>query len=381
MKVLQTIGGFGHKSGGTSTCTYDLINAMHRITDNVSVDLLTPTIDSDDDEMMGNGEPWIKTVDYDYILPIAYSRNIRRFIRRSDYDLYHTNGLWMDVNHATAAIARRMRKPYIITPHGMLYPQALRNSAKMKKIILALMYRRDIQNAAAIHVTCEEEMNHIRELGFTNPIAVIPNPVPQMPFIQPKTDKSVCRIGFLGRFHPIKNISSLIDAWHILGNATDNAELVIIGSGNRDYEMSLRNKVSQYGLSNVRFTGFISGEGKFRELTELSALVVPSHFENFGMIVTEALSMKVPVIASIGTPWRILEENRCGWWIDNDAESIANGIREVFRLTPQKRLEMGERGRRLVLENYLDSKIATKMAELYRWIVGEGPMPPFVHTL
>ena len=56
-------------------------------------------------------------------------------------------------------------------------------------------------------------------------------------------------------------------------------------------------------------------------------------FENFGMIVTEALSVGTPVIASLGTPWEELNIHRCGWWVNNDVDTLAQTIEKVLSHT------------------------------------------------
>ena len=171
MKILQTISGFGSCSGGTSTCTYDLISAMHGI--GSDVDLMT--IQSTD--LMGKGETWIKALPNDAITPYGYSQNMNRFLKQSDYNLYHTNGMWMHCNHVTCVTARQKEKPYIITPHGMLHPLAMKRSAWKKNIILSLGgANKDLKLANCIHVTCREEMNNYRNLGYKNPVAIISNP-------------------------------------------------------------------------------------------------------------------------------------------------------------------------------------------------------------
>lgn len=107
MKVLHTIGGFGAKSGGTSTCTYDLLSAINSLDDSSVAELLTPSVTDKTDRIMGNCEPWIKVVENDYRTPLSYSSNMSDFLKRSDYDIYHTNGMWMHINHSTCAIARK----------------------------------------------------------------------------------------------------------------------------------------------------------------------------------------------------------------------------------------------------------------------------------
>ena len=379
MKILQTISGFGAKSGGTSTCTYDLLNAMHR--QGSDVDLMTVTVKDASDKLMGKGEDWIKALPNDGISPYGYSHNMTSFLKLANYDLYHTNGMWMHCNHETCVMARKKGKPYVITPHGMLYPQAMARSAWKKKLLLAVGgVDKDLKEAACIHATCREEMEHYRDLGYKNPVAVIPNPVPMPDFLKDiERDNSVKRIGFLGRLHPRKNVEALIDAWILLEEKVKDSQLVIMGKGDEAYEQMLRNKVRQHGLGNVEFAGFITGREKFERLASLTALCVPSDFENFGMIVTEALSVGTPVIASLGAPWQDLIDHHCGWWVKNDIGTLAKTIQEVLSLPETEIDAMGKNGKQLVEEKYSDMQVAMMMQRLYDWIINGGEMPEFVY--
>ena len=375
MKILQTIAGFGAHSGGTSTCTYDLITALRRI--DCTVDLMTLQCP----DLMGHGESWIKALANDAISPYGYSRGMSRFLRYSDYDIYHTNGMWMYCNHATCHVARQKGRPYVITPHGMLYPQALARSAWKKRLLLAVGgVDKDLKAATCIHATCREEMDHYRALGYANPVAVIPNPVPIPDFIQDiRPDRTIKRIGFLGRLHTRKNVEALLNAWIKLGESVKDAKLVIMGKGDAAYEQMLRDRVAQHRLKNVEFAGFVVGREKFERLASLSALCVPSDFENFGMIVTEALSVGTPVIASFGTPWEALNIHRCGWWVNNDVDTLAQTIETVLSLSTAELSEMGERGKQLVMEKFSDGQVAMKMKHLYAWILNGGEKPEFVY--
>ena len=374
MKILQTISGFGAHSGGTSTCTYDLLTAMHRI--GCNVDLMTVKTD----DLMGKGEGWIKALSNDAISPYGFSSNMNRFLKQSNYDFYHTNGMWMHCNHITCLMARRKHKPYVITPHGMLYPQALARSTWKKKLLLICGgVDKDLRLADCIHCTCAEEMRHYRALGYKNPVAVIPNPVPIPSFIDELTnERSIKRVGFLGRLHPRKNVEALLDAWIRLGDMTKRAQLVVMGKGEPAYEAMLKERVKQSGLTNVEFAGFVTGREKFERLASLTVLCVPSDFENFGMIVTEALSVGTPVIASLGTPWQELNTEHCGYWISNDVQALAATIEKVLFLPVDEITAMGENGKRLVKEKYQDVQVAQRMQQLYSWIIDGGNKPEFV---
>ena len=375
MKVLQTIVSFGSHDGGTSTCTYDLLSTINRI--GYSTDLLT--LQSAD--LMGNGEVWMKVLSNDAITPYGYSRNIQCFLEQSDYELYHTNGMWMYCNHETCRIARKKNRPYIITPHGMLYPQALARSAWKKKLMLTMGgVNKDLELADCIHCTCMEEMKHYRDLGYKNPVAVIPNPVPIPSFINELTnERKIKRIGFLGRLHPRKNVEALLDAWILLEAKVKDAQLVIMGKGDFAYEKILKEKVKQSGLMNVEFAGFVNGREKLERLASLTALCVPSDFENFGMIVTEALSVGTPVIASLGTPWQELNTAHCGYWVSNDIKILVETIENVLSLPEDKIRCMGDNGKKLIQEKYQDTQVAKMMIQLYDWLITGSGKPQFVY--
>ena len=380
MKALQTIAGFGAHSGGTSTCTYDLLSAMHKI--GCDVDLLS----FQTDDMMGHGESWIKALANDAVSPYGYSRNMSSFLHRSDYDLYHTNGLWMHCNHITCVVARQKGKPYVITPHGMLYPAALHRSYWKKWPLMKLFFNEDIANANCLHVTCKTEMEHVRTLGYKGAVAVIPNPANFPDYLEELASEKPTflgcslprKLGFLGRLHPIKKVENLLYGVSRLPRSLD-CELLIMGKGDDKYEQFLRSEVKRLGLKNVTFCGFVSGRKKYEQLAKLSCLFVPSDFENFGMIVTEALSVGTPVMASLGTPWEELNAEGCGWWVDRSPENIAQVMREVIEMPIEDLLAMGQKGRQLVSQKYAAPQVARKMQRLYEWICTGGAKPEFVY--
>lgn len=379
MKILQTIAFFGRLDGGTSTCTYDLLRVMNE--GGYPVDLLTLQTVNPSDRLTGNGERWITALPNDARTPYCISRNVRHYLNNAHYDLYHTNGLWLYTNHITCAAARQQGKPYVITPHGMLYPDALHRSYWKKWPLLQLFFRKDILEATCLHATCRQEMEHIRQFGYRGPIAVIPNPVVIPPYASelsslPRQPKAA---GFLGRLHPIKKVENLLYGLSLLGEEAKKLRLVIMGKGDAQYEEFLHAEVDRLGLANVEFCGFVSGREKFERLSSLSALFVPSDFENFGMIVTEALSVGTPVMASLGTPWEDLNTHHCGWWVDRSPENIAKVMHEVLTLSEDELRAMGIRGQHLVDEKFRDSKVASMMHELYQWLLGEHAKPAFVY--
>ncbi|MDR1715229.1 MAG: glycosyltransferase [Prevotella sp.] len=376
MKILHS-GSLGIQSGGPALSLYLTVKGLNDAGERAEV-IMSPLREKD--KLIANN----MTIHYTAMMRnvrLGYMPGLKEMLDKlSVYDLYHVHGLWQYLGHGVTSYARRHGKPYIMTLRGMLYPQALAHSALVKKASLILYQRNDLQKAACIQATCIEEMEHYRTLGFCNPVAVLPNPIDINHVVdRPIPDKPQMRIGYLGRIHPRKRIEKLIYAMNDSRDKTSNLHLAIIGSGDNVYERFLHNEVKRLNLSNVKFTGFLSGKEKDEIMTQLSLLVVPSDFENFGNIVTEALVRGVPVIASRGMPWRELETHHCGWWIDNDQESITNTLIEAISLTEEERIYMGMNGKQLMRENYSVEVLAGKMKHLYQWILGQASKPEFVY--
>lgn len=309
----------------------------------------------------------------------AYSPTLKNEIKAlGDYDIYHAQGVWQYPTYAIADIAKANKRPYIITPRGMLYPQDIQKSNKFFKL-LSLKWRllNDLNKAACVQVTCKEEMEHCRNLGVTSPIAIIPNPIEIKEYNEKKED-NIFRLGYLGRLSPRKNVESLIYAFHDLGELTKNAELLIIGGGDEKYESFLKNEVKRLNLNNVKFTGFLSGKEKDQAIASISVLAMPSEFENLGNVILEGLIRGIPCIATKGAPWEELDTYKCGWWIDFNQQAITQAVKDSISITQDTRNIMGENGRLLIKQNYSINTIAQKMESLYNWILNKSNTPEFV---
>lgn len=378
MKVLQSIPFMLASQGGPSTCTCDLLQGLY---DNgANVDLLTSKCYNPKDRNLGEGSQWLKEVKMDYRTPLALSKTTDKFLRDTEYDIYHANTLWLYPVHAVCAYARKVRKPYVLSTHGMLYPTALAVSRWKKRLMGTMWYNKDIMQADCLHATCMAELEHNRKWGYKGPIAVIPNPVVFHKFVNDNQDTSLNvltngkrTIGFLGRLHPIKKVENIIYALNLLEPEFRNkVKLDVMGKFDDKYELWLKEEVKRLGLEDsVEFVGFVSGKEKYERLKKLSALMVPSAQENFGMIVPESLICETPVYASLGTPWSELNECRCGWWRDNEPKTIAGVIKEILSMSDEDLRSMGRNGRRLMEEKYEQHKVAAMMQQLYDWI-GNG---------
>ena len=359
MNIIHTIATMNAEDGGTATSTAALLNGLRDA--GCRAELLTRT-----------------PAEYTFS-PLQISPALRRKIRRAEATIFHTHGLWRDINHYTCAQARKRGIPYIISTHGMLYPEAMQRHSPIKQLLLRMGHRRDLQEAACIIVTSDAEYRHVRRLLPKARIAEIPLPVEPPDYLSEirTAEHHHFRVGFLGRFHPIKNIESLIRAWGLLG--LKNAELILIGSGQKSYTDTLRQLIRDVGAAGVSFVGFLEGRNKYAMLQSLDVLCAPSHQENFGMSIAEALQMGTPVLASRRTPWAVLHTRQCGYWQGNTATELAKGLLKFYRMSPEERRRMGDNGRRLIQEQFAPSVICHSLRQLYLYLLGKAPQPSFVH--
>lgn len=311
---------------------------------------------------------------------LGYSHRLKDEIAvMGDFDIYHAQGIWQYPTYALIDVAKHEGKPYIITPRGMLYPQDIaKSSTFFKKLSLKWRLLKDLNHAACVHCTCEEEMRHCRDLGVTAPIAVITNPIEIKLYPYQKED-TVRRIGYLGRVSPRKKVERLIYAFSELGEKAKDAELLIIGGGDAAYEAFLKNEVKRLNLNNVRFTGFLSGEEKNKAIASCSVIANPSDFENLGMVILEGLVRGVPCIATTGSPWENLVKHQCGWWVSCEQKDITTAVLDAISATDDTLKAMGERGMLLVKQEYSVQHVAEQMKLLYNWILNIGEKPKFVY--
>jgi glycosyltransferase involved in cell wall biosynthesis len=133
--------------------------------------------------------------------------------------------------------------------------------------------------------------------------------------------------------------------------------------------------------SNIIFSGALTGEAKETAFRDADLFILPTHSENFGIAVAEAMAHGLPVITTHGAPWKLLESERCGWWVPVSVDGIATALDDAMRRSPEELAAMGARGRKVVEERFAWEGIARQMIECYEWVQGEGEVPDCVRQL
>jgi len=355
MKIIHFIAGIGKNEGGTAEYMRLLGTELKNHTE-----LIVATgISANPIEIKGVRIKFFKT---SILRWFSMLDEFRLFLKSEKPHLVHINGIWSPQNWGFQKIAQELGIKVVLSPHGMLEPWILAQNAWKKKLGLFLYQKKAIQRAEYLHATAQMEADSIRALGFKNPICIIPNGIDLSDVKMNKTDYGTGKMVFLSRIHPKKGIELLIKAWR--NTNTNGWTLEIAGNGDNDYIEKLIQ--SAQDLKNVNFVGAKYGEDKWDFLRSADVMVLPTHSENFGIVVAEALAVGVPVITTEGTPWEDLGQFRCGWWIELSVLNLQSTLLKVFN-TPIFSLEkMGLNGKKLVTEKYEIKAVTKNIIDLYK---------------
>lgn len=310
----------------------------------------------------------------------AMSQELKKVSQAAD--IIHNHSLWMMPNiYAGRYINFDNHCKLVVSPRGTLSPWAWSRSRWKKRIIWLLGQKQTMTRASCFHATSEEEAEDIRRLGFRQPIAVIPNGV-YLPKHYPRSTQKgqTKRLLFLARIHPKKGLDFLLRAWQQIQNDFPDWELCIVGQDHAGYQRQLKKLVHHLKLSRVSFPGPVYGTEKTKMFFSADLYVLPTHTENFGISIAEALAHGVPVITTKGAPWRELTEKKCGWWIDIGVEPLVACLEAALKCPADQLVGMGEAGRQWMKEDYSWDQIGKMMNTTYIWLINGEACPPWVKS-
>lgn len=318
----------------------------------------------------------------------GYAPRLRSCLFGLNPDILSLHGLWMYPSAAILGWHRVTKRPYIVSPHGMLDRWAL-NHCGWKKRIASLLYQRaTLTYAGCVRALCRSEAESIRTYGCQNPICIVPNgvdlppdiarPLPSWKDLLPKGSRVLL---YVGRLHPKKGLINLLEAWAGLQRLRPPTPwaLVIAGWSQCQHEQQLRAAASDMGINDsVLFVGPQFGDEKSNTYAHADAVILPSLSEGLPMAVLEAWAHRLPVLMtpacnlpegySTGSAVQVLPE----------VNSIQRGLRSVFAMPPEQLREYGQRGRRLVEQRFTWQRAAADMHAVCDWLLQRRQMPESV---
>lgn len=416
MKIIQVVSGLGLEKSGVSHALLGLCCGL--VQNQCEVDLhFAGVIPKRDFPCSFTRYPYFER----FFPNLKFSRKMYNGLKDvcQDVDILHTNSFWMMPNVYPFWVAKKLPVKVVTSPHGCFAPWALKHGRFKKMIFGMLLQYPALKRTDMFHATCEKEYEEIRAQGYKQPVAIVPIGM-DIPVLKPQNtqntqkgaaapqlevqssqfavgdlnhDKSnghstansqqltqsnhLRQIVFFGRVHKVKAVDHLVKAWGALYANLPEWELVIAGP-DCGAKAELEAIIAEANIPRVRFTGEIYGPAKYDFLREADIYVLPSHTENFGVTVAEALACGTPSIASQGTPWEGLETEKCGKWVPIGVEPLVTALRELTSLTDEERVAMGQRGIEWIRRDFSWEGIGAKMKAAYAWLLGQGEKPDFV---
>lgn len=379
LRILQTIQTLNPETGGVARAVLSLSTAMQ----NRGADI---TIITQDDP----AAPWLHGLSVrvhalgEAKTSYRYSRSLRDWLREhaSEFDCAIANGIWQYHSFVLARECRKKSLPYFVFPHGMLDPWFKRTYPL--KHLKKWMYwpwadYRVLRDAAAVIFTSEEERILARQsfwlyraneivspLGVEAPIETGPGAKHLFLARFPEIEKT-CVLLFLGRIHPKKGCDMLVDALPRRASS-DLVTLVLAGPDQVEWTRELRERVNRMDVSpRVIFPGMLEGLLKQGAFENADAFILPSHQENFGMSVIEALSYGVPVLISDKVNiWREVESDGAGYIEPDDLAGTTRLIQRWLRTAPSEREEMRSNARRCFSRRFEIGHAAESLLKILR---------------
>jgi len=273
------------------------------------------------------------------------------------YDAVIVNGIWQYHSFGTWRALHGSETPYVLFTHGMLDPwfkkkYPLKHAKKW--MYWPWAEYRVLRDARAVLFTCEEERRLAREsfwLYKCNEVVV------SYGTAKPKGDAEAEKqeflahypelrgkrlVLFMGRIHPKKGCDLLIEAYaKVLGQDPD-WQLVIAGPDQVGLRENLNYRAAELGIApRVTWTGMLSGTMKWGALRSAEVFVLPSHQENFGIAVAEALAASTPTLISnkVNT-WREIEADGAGIVAEDTLDGTCQLFQSYVELSEEKRINM-----------------------------------------
>ncbi|PSB45434.1 transferase [Cyanosarcina cf. burmensis CCALA 770] len=319
--------------------------------------------------------PWIKTFPLKvYALgpgkfSYGYSQDFRLWLQQNatNYDRIIVHGIWQYSSFGTWLALNSLRNqghciPYFVYTHGMLDPW-FKYQYPLKHLKKWLYWfwaeYRVLRDAQAVFFTSEAERILARKsfwLYKCNEVVVnygtaapAGDPVTQRQTFLDRfpelRDKRL--LLFLSRIHVKKGCDLLIEAFAKVAAGTDDLHLVMAGPDRTGWQAELQQQAKNLGVEQkITWTGMLSGDLKWGAIYAADALMLPSHQENFGIVVAEAIACGTPVLISNKVNiWREIAVDGAGLVAEDNLQGTIQLLKNWLAISPDERQNMRQKAK------------------------------------
>lgn len=352
MKILRIIPSVDPKQGGVA----EAVRLSAKILDSTEVHIEVLCFDEPEEEFIDDFPSKIHAIGKG-ISSYSFSFNYLKWLMANvkNYDLVIIDGLWQF--HVFGGYICKLKKvPYAVYTHGMLDPYFNQFKLKyLKKLPFWFLIERNIIQMAKYTIfTCEDEKmiskksfplmrsnDTIVTLGIEK-IHKEKNDLVDLFLKNFEIAKNKKIALYLSRIHEKKGIDILIDVVYENINILEDYLFVIAGTGDENLESELKKRIEKYKIEkNFLWLGHIYGDVKWGAFNIAEFFILPSHSENFGIVVAEALSQSTPVISTNKVNiWREIDKYKAGFISNDDKNGVASSIKNYISLSETKRETM-----------------------------------------
>jgi glycosyltransferase involved in cell wall biosynthesis len=385
LRVLQVIASIADINGGASTAMWSTLDALRLR--NVDVDLVTTNEDGLNRLMDVPFGEFIRQRDHRvryfpargdrYTTSWPLAAWLLRHVR--EYDIVHIHGLFRFAPVVAAHAAMVRGVPYVLTLHNTLGDWGLRYRRPfLKKLSIGLIEGRILDRARRVHLCSADELNNVSQvrpvgtrsavfpLGIDFSLAAADESPATESVHESFTGRKI--VLFMSRIHEIKGVDRLITAFASVQEVHPDAVLVIAGTGDERLVAGLHALARQVGVEQrTHWLGFVQGQRKRDLLAAATVFVLPSHSENFGYAVIEAMLAGLPVITTLNVPaGEFAIEAGAGVIFDGTTEDLALSINVILAMPATQRRQIGIRAELTVRQRLSLETFGQSLETLYR---------------
>ncbi len=320
MRILHVLPSLARAYGGPVTNTVAASHALQKLGAEVSIySVDSGTIPQSRERRVARSEDLpddlagLDTHLFSEVMPhrLAASPALARALVAdvSQFDVVHIHQLFLFPQFAAWRASTKAGVPYIVSPRGSLDPYLRARGRIRKQITDVLWQRRMLDNAAALHLTSQQEMNLLLDLHIRAPHRIVPNGIDILQYRAASRDEKWRREllgadeGLIilnhGRLARKKGLDVLLESFSVVQRSIPNAHLVFVGPDDEDVGAKLRSRARELGLvQRVHLIGSLHGTRLRDVLAATDIWVLPSYTENFGNAVIEAMAIGLPVVTS-----------------------------------------------------------------------------------
>ena len=368
MRLAHIVPSLEERHGGPSKSVRALAEALAQAGE--TIELLTTTDDPAAAQLDASACP-VRSFERATPRWLTRSPAMAAHLAVSEYDCVHHHSLWLLTLRYAHRAARGHRRPLVISPRGMMSGWAWSHRRWRKRLAELLVHPGAFRDAAGWHATSPEEAADIRGLGFPQPVCIAPNGV-ELPsaaaleaarthWLEAFPALRGRRVAlFYSRFHRKKRLRELVDVW---ASAPRGDWILLVAGVPEEYSRDEVQAWVDRGAARGRAV-VADGAGRPPPYAAASLFLLPSHSENFGLVIAEALASAVPALVTDTTPWRGLAKERAGWcepWT-----GYAAALRRALALDEADLSAQGARGRDWMARDFSWQQSAARLREFYR---------------